>query len=175
MSFCTTIQRSASVSSYIAAVFSGLDGFGYMFIENKHYKIPQIGRVIIEDDVEIGSNVTIDRARTGSTRIGAGTKIDNQVHIGHNVSVGKNCVIVAQVGVGGSVSIGDGVILAGQVGIKDHVVIGDGTIVAAQAGVVGDLPKGSFVSGPFYRRVLIKMNSRTQVAIRSLCLKCKSW
>ena len=104
----------------------GTDGFGYMFIENRHYKIPQIGRVIVEDDVEIGANVTIDKARTGSTRIGAGTKIDNLVHIGHNVTVGKNCVIVAQVGVSGSVEIGNGVILAGQVGIKDHVTIGDG-------------------------------------------------
>ena len=110
----------------------GTDGFGYMFIENRHYKIPQIGRVIIEDDVEIGANVTIDRARTGSTRIGTGTKIDNLVHIGHNVTVGKNCVIVAQVGVSGSVDIGDGVILAGQVGIKDHVTIGDGSIVCRQ-------------------------------------------
>ncbi len=110
----------------------GTDGFGYMFIENRHYKIPQIGRVIVEDDVEIGANVTIDKARTGSTRIGAGTKIDNLVHIGHNVTVGKNCVIVAQVGVSGSVDIGDGVILAGQVGVKDHVTIGDGTIVARQ-------------------------------------------
>lgn len=144
----------------------GTDGFGYMFIENRHYKIPQIGRVIIEDDVEIGSNVTIDRARTGSTRIGAGTKIDNQVHIGHNVSVGKNCVIVAQVGVSGSVTIGDGVILAGQVGIKDHVVIGDGTIVAAQAGVISDLPTGSFVSGPFGRPNQNEL--RTQVALRKL-------
>jgi UDP-3-O-[3-hydroxymyristoyl] glucosamine N-acyltransferase len=126
----------------------GTDGFGYMFIENRHHKIPQIGRVIVEDDVEIGSNVTIDKARTGSTRIGAGSKIDNLVHIGHNVTVGKNCVIVAQVGVSGSVDIGNGVILAGQVGVKDHVTIGDGTIVCAQAGVIGDLPHGSFVSGP---------------------------
>ncbi len=129
----------------------GTDGFGYMFIENRHYKIPQIGRVIVEDDVEIGANVTIDRARTGSTRIGAGTKIDNLVHIGHNVSVGKNCVIVAQVGVSGSVEIGDGVILAGQVGIKDHVKIGDGSIVAAKTGVIGDLPPQSFVSGMYGR------------------------
>lgn len=129
----------------------GTDGFGYMFIENRHYKIPQIGRVIVEDDVEIGANVTIDKARTGSTRIGAGTKIDNLVHIGHNVTVGKNCVIVAQVGVSGSVDIGDGVILAGQVGIKDHVTIGDGTIVAAKTGVIGDLPAGSFVSGVYGR------------------------
>lgn len=129
----------------------GTDGFGYMFIENRHYKIPQIGRVIIEDDVEIGANVTIDRARTGSTRIGAGTKIDNLVHIAHNVTVGRNCVIVAQVGVSGSVDIGDGVILAGQVGIKDHVKIGDGSIVAAKTGVIGDLAPGSFVSGVYGR------------------------
>lgn len=129
----------------------GTDGFGYMFIENRHYKIPQIGRVIIEDDVEIGANVTIDKARTGSTRIGAGTKIDNLVHIGHNVTVGKNCVIVAQVGVSGSVDIGSGVILAGQVGIKDHVKIGDGTIVAAKTGVIGDIPAQSFISGMYGR------------------------
>jgi UDP-3-O-[3-hydroxymyristoyl] glucosamine N-acyltransferase len=129
----------------------GTDGFGYMFIENRHHKIPQIGRVIVEDDVEIGANVTIDKARTGSTRIGMGTKIDNLVHIAHNVTVGKNCVIVAQVGISGSVDVGDGVILAGQVGIKDHVTIGDGTIVAAKTGVIGDLPAGSFVSGVYGR------------------------
>jgi UDP-3-O-[3-hydroxymyristoyl] glucosamine N-acyltransferase len=129
----------------------GTDGFGYMFIENRHYKIPQIGRVIVEDDVEIGANVTIDRARTGSTRIGAGSKIDNLVHIGHNVSVGRNCVIVAQVGVSGSVEIGDGVILAGQVGVKDHVKIGDGSIVCGGSGVIGDLPPGSFVAGHYAR------------------------
>jgi len=129
----------------------GTDGFGYMFIDDRHYKIPQIGRVIIEDDVEIGANVTIDKARTGSTRIGAGTKIDNLVHIGHNVTVGKNCVIVAQVGVSGSVDIGSGVILAGQVGVKDHVTIGDGSIVAAKAAVIGDLKPHSFVSGMYGR------------------------
>ena len=129
----------------------GTDGFGYMFIENRHYKIPQIGRVIVEDDVEIGANVTIDKARTGSTRIGTGSKIDNLVHIGHNVTVGKNCVIVAQVGISGSVEIGDGVILAGQVGIKDHVTIGDGCMVAAKAGILSDLPPQSFVSGMYAR------------------------
>jgi UDP-3-O-[3-hydroxymyristoyl] glucosamine N-acyltransferase len=129
----------------------GTDGFGYMFIDNRHYKIPQIGRVIIGDDVEIGANVTIDKARTGSTRIGCGTKIDNLVHIGHNVTVGKHCVIVAQVGVSGSVEIGDGVILAGQVGVKDHVKIGDGSIVCAQAGVIGNLPPRSFAAGRYAR------------------------
>jgi len=97
------------------------------------------------------AKVTIDRARTGVTRIGAGSKIDNLVHIGHNVTVGKNCVIVAQVGVSGSTEIGNGVILAGQVGVKDHIKIGDGSIVCGQTGVTGDLPAGSFVSGPFAR------------------------
>ncbi|HEY3332719.1 MAG TPA: UDP-3-O-(3-hydroxymyristoyl)glucosamine N-acyltransferase [Capsulimonadaceae bacterium] len=129
----------------------GTDGFGYMFIDDRHYKIPQIGRVIIEDDVEIGANVTIDKARTGSTTIGRGTKIDNLVHIAHNCTIGRNCVIVAQVGVSGSVTIGNGVILAGQAGIKDHITIGDGAIVAAKSGVIGDLAAGSFVSGRYGR------------------------
>jgi len=144
----------------------GTDGFGYMFIENRHYKIPQIGRVIIEDDVEIGANVTIDKARTGSTRIGAGTKIDNLVHIGHNVTVGKNCVIVAQVGVSGSVEIGSGVILAGQVGVKDHVTIGDGVIVCAKSGILGDQPAGAFVAGMYGRPHHEEM--RTQALLRHL-------
>jgi UDP-3-O-[3-hydroxymyristoyl] glucosamine N-acyltransferase len=129
----------------------GTDGFGYMFIEDRHYKIPQIGRVIVGDDVEIGANVTIDKARTGSTRIGRGTKIDNLVHIGHNCTIGDHSVIVAQVGVSGSVQIGKGVILAGQAGIKDHVSIGDGAIVAAKTGVIGDVPAGRFVSGQYGR------------------------
>jgi UDP-3-O-[3-hydroxymyristoyl] glucosamine N-acyltransferase len=144
----------------------GTDGFGYMFIENRHYKIPQIGRVIVEDDVEIGANVTIDKARTGSTRIGAGTKIDNLVHIGHNVTVGRNCVIVAQVGVSGSVEIGSGVILAGQVGVKDHVTIGDGVIVCAKSGILGDQPAGTFVAGMYGRPHHEEM--RTQALLRRL-------
>jgi UDP-3-O-[3-hydroxymyristoyl] glucosamine N-acyltransferase len=150
----TVLHNNTEIGNYVvihSGSVLGTDGFGYMFIENRHYKIPQIGRVIVEDDVEIGANVTIDRARTGSTIIGAGSKIDNLVHIGHNVTVGKNCVIVAQVGVSGSVEIGDGVILAGQVGVKDHTKIGAGSIVCGQTGVTGDLPAGSFVSGPFAR------------------------
>ena len=129
----------------------GTDGFGYMFIEDRHYKIPQIGRVIVGDDVEIGANVTIDKARTGSTRIGRGTKIDNLVHIGHNCTIGDHSVIVAQVGVSGSVQIGKGVILAGQAGVKDHVTIGDGAIVGAKTGVIGDVARGQFVSGQYGR------------------------
>ncbi len=129
----------------------GTDGFGYMFIEDRHYKIPQIGRVIVGDDVEIGANVTIDRARTGCTRIGSGCKIDNLVHIGHNCTIGEHCVIVAQVGISGSVEIGKGVILAGQSGVKDHVKIGDGAIIGANTGVIGDIPAGEFVSGHYAR------------------------
>ncbi|MDR3706896.1 MAG: UDP-3-O-(3-hydroxymyristoyl)glucosamine N-acyltransferase [Capsulimonadaceae bacterium] len=141
----------------------GTDGFGYMFIDDRHYKIPQIGRVIIQDDVEIGANVTIDKARTGSTTIGRGTKIDNLVHIGHNCTVGENCVIVAQVGVSGSVNIGRGVILAGQVGIKDHVTIGDGVIVGAKSGVISDLPNGVFVSGRYARSHQSEMRKNVEI------------
>jgi UDP-3-O-[3-hydroxymyristoyl] glucosamine N-acyltransferase len=141
----------------------GTDGFGYMFIEDRHYKIPQIGRVIVGDDVEIGANVTIDKARTGSTRIGRGTKIDNLVHIGHNCTIGEHSVIVAQVGVSGSVHIGKGVILAGQAGIKDHVTIGDGAIVGAKSGVIGDVKPGQFVSGHYGRPHMDDLRTRANM------------
>ncbi|MHB0912506.1 MAG: UDP-3-O-(3-hydroxymyristoyl)glucosamine N-acyltransferase [Armatimonadota bacterium] len=125
----------------------GADGFGYTPVGGAHYKIPQIGVVKIGDNVEIGANCTIDRARTGRTVIGQGTKVDNLVHIAHNVTVGENCVVIAQVGVSGSVAIGDRAILAGQAGVKDHVTIGPDTIVCGKAGVIGDIEPGSFVSG----------------------------
>jgi len=125
----------------------GSDGFGYTLEKGEHYKIPQIGGVIIEDNVEIGSNVSIDRGSTGNTVIGQGTKIDNLVQIAHNVSIGKKCIIVSQVGISGSVEIGDGVVLAGQVGVKDHVEIGTGAIVAAQSGITRDIPEGQVYSG----------------------------
>ena len=120
----------------------GVDGFGYVFHENQHRKVPQVGRCVIEDDVEIGANTCIDRGSVGETRIGAGTKIDNLVHIAHNVRVGRNCIVVAQVGIAGSTTVGDGVALAGQVGIIGHLTIGDGARVAAQAGVSHDIPAG---------------------------------
>jgi UDP-3-O-[3-hydroxymyristoyl] glucosamine N-acyltransferase len=120
----------------------GVDGFGYVFDKVEHRKIPQVGRCVIEDDVEIGANACIDRGSVGETRIGAGTKIDNLVHIAHNVRVGRNCIIVAQVGIAGSTTLGDGVALAGQVGIIGHLNIGDGARVAAQAGVSHDIPAG---------------------------------
>ena len=128
-------------------VVIGADGFGYIPSDKGLVKFPHTGSVVIGDDVEIGANSTIDRAKTGVTAIGNGTKIDNLVHIAHNVKIGSNCVIVALSGVAGSVEIGNGVTLAAQSGIKDHVRIGDGSIVAARAGVIGDIPKGSVVSG----------------------------
>ncbi len=125
----------------------GSDGFGYLQRDNRHLKIPQLGTVVVEDDVEIGANSAIDRATTGETRIGRGTKIDNLVHIGHNVCIGENSLIVAQVGIGGSTSIGSNVVLAGQAGLVDHLVIGDGCIVGAQAGVTKSFPPGTTISG----------------------------
>ena len=125
----------------------GSDGFGYTKVGREHYKIPQIGGVVIGDDVEIGANVTIDKARTGKTEIGRGTKIDNLVHIAHNVTIGEDCILIAQVGISGSVRIGDRVILAGQAGVKDHLSVGDDTIVCARAGIIGNIQSGEFVSG----------------------------
>lgn len=125
----------------------GSDGFGYTNVDNKHYKIPQIGSVVIGDDVEVGANVTIDKARTGKTEIGNGTKIDNLVHLAHNVKIGENCIVIAQVGISGSVQIGNRVILAGQSGVKDHVTIGDDAVLCARAGVIGNVGSGEFVSG----------------------------
>lgn len=126
----------------------GSDGFGYVFEGGRHHKIPQVGGVIIGDDVEIGANVTIDRATTGNTVIGRGTKIDNLVQIAHNVSVGENSIIVAQVGIGGSAEIGNFVVLGGQVGVADHVKIDDGCMFGAQSGIMGHVTKGIYSGYP---------------------------
>jgi len=125
----------------------GADGFGYEFDGANLIKVPQIGTVTIGDDVEIGANSTIDRAKTGATLIGDGTKIDNLVHIAHNVKIGRSCIIVALTGISGSVRVGDSVTFGGQSGVKDHVAIGDGAVVAARGGVIGDIPAGAKVSG----------------------------
>jgi UDP-3-O-[3-hydroxymyristoyl] glucosamine N-acyltransferase len=125
----------------------GSDGFGFVNIEGRHEKIPQVGTVEVCDDVEIGANVTIDRARFDKTVIGAGTKIDNLVQIAHNVRIGEHCLIVAQVGISGSDIIEDRVVLAGQAGLAGHLTVGEGAIVAAQAGVVSSIPPHTMVSG----------------------------
>jgi UDP-3-O-[3-hydroxymyristoyl] glucosamine N-acyltransferase len=125
----------------------GCDGFGYVFRDGAHTKIPHVGRCIVGDDVEIGANTTIDRGSIDDTVIGSGTKIDNLVHIAHNVRIGEKCLIMAQVGIAGSVTLGDGAIVAGQAGISGHLSIGAGARLAAQAGVFGDIPAGETWSG----------------------------
>lgn len=127
----------------------GSDGFGYEFVAGRHVKIDQVGIVQIDDDVEIGSGTTIDRARFGRTWIGEGTKIDNLVQIGHNVILGKHCIIVSMVGISGSTRLGDRVTLAGQVGVAGHLELGDDVIVLAQSGVSKSLLKpGAYIGSP---------------------------
>ncbi|MCX5669584.1 MAG: UDP-3-O-(3-hydroxymyristoyl)glucosamine N-acyltransferase [Candidatus Omnitrophica bacterium] len=125
----------------------GSDGFGFATIKGAHHKIPQVGTVQINDDVEIGANVTIDRARFDKTIIGRGTKIDNLVQIGHNVVIGENSLIVAQVGIAGSAIIGNNVTLGGQAGLVGHITIGDNAIVTGQSGVAKSVPADMMVSG----------------------------
>ena len=120
----------------------GADGFGYVFDKGEHRKVPQVGQVIIHDDVEIGANVTIDRAALGATVIGRGTKIDNLVQIAHNVTIGEHCILVAQVGIAGSTKIGNYVTIAGQVGVAGHLRIADKVTIAAQSGVMHHIPEG---------------------------------
>jgi UDP-3-O-[3-hydroxymyristoyl] glucosamine N-acyltransferase len=125
----------------------GSDGFGYATVDGVHRKIPQIGGVILEDDVEIGANSAIDRARFSHTRIGAGSKLDNLVHIAHNVEVGPHALIMAQAGIAGSTRLGDHAILAGQIGIAGHLRLGNHVIVTAQSGVGKNLADGAVVRG----------------------------
>jgi UDP-3-O-[3-hydroxymyristoyl] glucosamine N-acyltransferase len=125
----------------------GSDGFGYAKDGHRHHKIPQIGIVRLEDDVEIGANATIDRATTGVTLIKHGSKIDNLVQIAHNVVVGENSILAAQVGISGSTELGRNVVLAGQAGLVGHIEIGDGAMVGAQGGVTKSVPPNTRVSG----------------------------
>jgi UDP-3-O-[3-hydroxymyristoyl] glucosamine N-acyltransferase len=118
----------------------GQDGFGFDMGPKGHLKVPQIGRVIIQDDVEVGANTTIDRGASRDTIIGEGTKIDNLVQIAHNVVIGRHCVIVGQVGIAGSATLEDYVVLAGQVGVIGHCRIGQGAQIAVKSGVMGDVP-----------------------------------
>jgi UDP-3-O-[3-hydroxymyristoyl] glucosamine N-acyltransferase len=125
----------------------GSDGFGYTWTGGQHRKVPQVGGCRLDDDVEIGANTTIDRGSIGDTVVGQGTKIDNLVHIGHNVQIGKHAILVAQVGIAGSSRIGDGAVLGGQAGIGGHITVGPGAKVGGQAGVTGDVPAKETVSG----------------------------
>jgi len=125
----------------------GADGFGFAFDEGSYHKVPQVGNVIIGNDVEVGANTTIDRATTDSTRIGDGSKIDNLVQIGHNVIVGRHCIIVAQVGISGSTELEDYVTIGGQAGVSGHVRLGRGVQVGGQSGVTKSVPAGTSVFG----------------------------
>lgn len=125
----------------------GSDGFGYARHKDVYHKIPQVGKVVLEDDVEIGANVTIDRATLGQTIVKKGTKIDNLVQIAHNVKIGENTIVVAQVGISGSTKVGNNVTLAGQVGLVGHIEIGDNVIVGAQSGVSKSLHPGKIYFG----------------------------
>ena len=130
-----------------AGVVIGSEGYGFEQVGSIHEKVPHLGKVVIEDDVEIGANTCIDRARLEETRIGAGTKIDNLVQIGHNVRIGKGCLIVAQVGIAGSVEFEDGVVVGGQAGFAGHLKIGKGAKIAGQAGITKNVEAGAFLKG----------------------------
>lgn len=125
----------------------GCDGYGYVWDGTTHRKMPQVGRCVVGDDVEIGANTAIDRGSLGETRIGSGTKIDNLVHIAHNVQIGQHCLLTGQVGIAGSTRLGDGVACGGQAGIVGHLEIGSRARIAAQAGVTGDVPPGAAYGG----------------------------
>ncbi len=145
-----TVMSSTCVGDRVvlhAGCVIGSDGFGWAFVDGRSERIPQIGNVVLESDVEVGANTCIDRAQTGSTRIGTGTKIDNLVQIGHNCRVGKHCVIASLTGLAGSTVIGDYVKVAGQVGFKGHVTVGSGVTIAGQSGVWGNIADGATISG----------------------------
>jgi UDP-3-O-[3-hydroxymyristoyl] glucosamine N-acyltransferase len=130
-----------------SGVVIGSDGFGFAFDAGRYHKVPQVGNVVIGDDVEIGANTTVDRATTDSTRIGDGTKIDNLVQIGHNVIIGRHCIVVAQVGISGSTELEDYVTIGGQAGLVGHIRVGKGAMVGAQSGVTKTIPGEGVVMG----------------------------
>lgn len=130
-----------------AGAVIGADGFGFVTEGGVHHKIPQVGGVIIEDDVEIGANSTVDRATLGNTVIKQGTKLDNLVHVAHNVTIGRHCLIAAQAGIAGSSTLGDYVVLGGQVGVADHVAIGDRVMAGGKTGVTRSVDAGQVIAG----------------------------
>ena len=128
-------------------VVIGSDGFGYEFVAGRHEKVPQVGTVVIGDDVEIGANSTLDRARFSRTVVGEGTKIDNLVQVAHNVTIGRHCILCAQVGISGSTTLEDYVILGGQAGLGGHITLGKGSKVGGGAGLTTNIPAGAYVNG----------------------------
>jgi UDP-3-O-[3-hydroxymyristoyl] glucosamine N-acyltransferase len=163
-----TIRESLTIGDRViihCGTVIGADGFGYVQVDGKHHKIPQVGTVLIEDDVEIGACVTIDRARFDKTIVGRGTKIDNLVQVAHNVIIGEGAIIAGQAGISGSVTIGNGAILAGQAGIAGHLTIGEGAIVSAKAGVAKSIPPHTQVTGYPARPIekMMEVNAHLQL------------
>jgi len=162
-----TIREDVDIGNNVivhSGTVIGSDGFGYIQRDGKHIKIPHIGKVVVENDVEIGANVTIDRGTTGVTLIKKGTKIDNLVHIAHNVEIGENVLLIAQVGIAGSSKIGDNTILAGQTGVTDHIKVGKNVVAGPRTGVVQDVEDNKVVWGtppiPFEEQKKISVASR---------------
>jgi UDP-3-O-[3-hydroxymyristoyl] glucosamine N-acyltransferase len=146
----TVCYRGSRIGNQVvlkAGAVIGGDGFGYLSDRSGHHRIPHVGGCILEDEVEVGSNSCIDRGSIDDTTVGRGTKLDNLVHVGHNVHIGERCLIMAGVGIAGSTRIGNDVILAGHVGITDHLVIGDRARIAAKSAIFGDVPAGASFSG----------------------------
>jgi UDP-3-O-[3-hydroxymyristoyl] glucosamine N-acyltransferase len=163
------LRERVSVGSRVivhAGSVIGTDGFGYRWDGTRHAKVPQIGTVVIEDDVEIGSCVCIDRAKFSATRVGRGTKIDNLVQIGHNVIIGPHCIIVGQTGLAGSVTLGAGVVLGGHSALRDHITMGDGSMAAACSGIAEDVDPKMIVSG--LPALPHRQSLREQAALRRL-------
>ncbi len=153
----------------------GVDGFGYVFEEGEHRKVPQVGRCRIDSGVEIGANTTVDRGSIADTRIGIGTRIDNLVQIGHNVQVGPLSILVSQVGIAGSSRLGEGVVLGGQAGVGGHITIGDGAQIAAQAGIIGDVPAGETYMGfPARPRTEFLRTTAAQGKVRELLRRVRA-
>ncbi len=145
-----TIGNNISIGKRViihAGTVLGSDGFGFVTDGGRHHKIPQVGGVIVEDDVEIGGNCTIDRATMGNTLIKQGSKLDNQVHIAHNVTIGEHCLLAGQVGIAGSSTLGDYVVFGGQVGVADHTVVGDRVMAGGQAGITKDVAPNQMIAG----------------------------
>lgn len=164
-----TIREKSEIGNRViihSGAVVGSDGFGYASVEGVHNKIPQVGVVIIEDDVEIGANTTIDRARFGRTLIGQGTKIDNMVQVAHNAEIGAHCIVVAQSGVAGSTHIGHHTTIAGQAGISGHLRIGDRVVIAARSGVTKNIPSNTAVMG--FPAQDLKSQKAKEVAMRRL-------
>ena len=164
-----TIYNEVQIGSDVrihAGCVIGSDGFGYIWDGKKHQKIPQVGRVIIEDDVEIGANVTVDRGSLGDTIIRKGSKIDNLVQIAHNVEVGKYTILCSQVGIAGSSKVGSNCIFAGQVGVADHVKVGNNVKIGAQSGIPNDIPDNKIVLG--YPAMDIGLQRRIIASLKEL-------